>query len=392
MSVLRTNAITGEQLELTITFREENTGKVFDPYSIEQVDILRADGQTIIETIPNTSITKIALGKYKVITQVITQSGLIQDRWLYRLKDAGAIKTSIEITNVSQAPSQPAAIESQTALPRNSAVVLRPLLLTIEFRDDQTGELFDPFEVRQVEILEEDGSTLIQLITSVNRIGTGKYRIQADSISTPRTILDKWYFTAESGEEERTHIQDTQVYDQSALGSTPITAVTVPEVLYSDVGPHDAEVVLICSIEKIGVTFKDVNGVPINPAQLSLCVTNINGGGVLGDVYLPISERDPDPPRIINPSSGRFEFPIGLDNGSTDPLKKNKTCTRNDLLFTWRASSISGVQASALIDPGVNLDSSLIALSRSSIKSFGDSPTFFNAEIFTLSPAILSAS
>lgn len=360
MSVTRANAITGEQLELTITFREDNTGKLFDPFVVEQVDILLADGQTIIQTIPSGSIVRVDLGKYKVTTQVITNAGLIQDRWLYRLKDAGAIKTAIEVTNISEAPSQPASVESSNALPRSSAVILRPILLTIEFRDDQTGELFDPYEVRQVEILEDDGSTIIQTILSANRIGVGKYRIQADAISTPRTILDRWYFTAESGEEERTHTQDTQVYDQSALGSTSVSQLTVPEVLCSDVEQHDAEVVLIGSVEKIGVTFKDTNNIPVNPAQLSLCITNQNGGTILGDIYLPEDERDPDPPRIINPSDGRFEFPLGLDNGSVNPLKTNKTLTRGELLFTWRASSVAGVNAYSLIDPGVNPDSSIL--------------------------------
>jgi hypothetical protein len=361
MPVTRAEAITGEQLILTITFREDNTGKVFDPFSIEQVDILRADGQTVLETIPSGSITKTALGIYEITTtQAISQAGLIQDRWLYRLKDGGAIKTSIEVTNVSTAPSQAAAVESQDALPRDSAVVLRPLLLTFEFRDDQTGELLDPYEVRQVEILEEDGSTLIQQIAAINRIGTGKYRVQADAITTPRTILDKWYFTVAAGEEERVHLQDTQVYDQSALGGVSIEEVSVPEVLYSDVGLHDAEVVLVDSVEKIGVTFKDVNGIPVNPAQLSLCITTPDGGGVLGDVYLPTVDRLPNPPRIINPSAGRFEFPLGLDNGETAPLKKNKTRNRCDLLFTWRASSIAGIQAATTIDPGVNPNSSIV--------------------------------
>jgi len=360
MPVTRANAVTGSQLDLTITFREDNTGKVFDPYSVEQVDILLADGQTIVETISSGSITRIELGKYKVTTQIISQAGLVQDRWLYRLKDGGAIKTSIEVTNISQSPSQPIAVESQDALPRDSAVVLRPLLLTVEFRDDQTGELFDPKEVRQVEILEDNGSTVIQLIASITRIGVGKYRIQADAVTTQRTILDRWYFTAENGEDERTHTQDTQVYDQASLGNVSVEEISVPEVLHSDVGPQDAEVVLIASVEKIGVTFKDTNGIPINPAQLSLDVTNSNGASVLFDEYLPAATRNPDPPRIINSSAGRFEFPFGLDNGSTDPTKKNKTNTRCDALFTWRASSVAGVKAAVTIDPIVNPNSSII--------------------------------
>lgn len=364
MAVTRANAVAGEQLELTITFREDNTGQLFDPHSFEQVDILYADGQTIIETIPSTSIVRIGLGQYQVTTQVIATSGMIQDRWLYRLQDGGAIKTSTEVTNVAPSPTATVATESSDALPRHSAVILRPILLTIEFRDDQTGDLFDPAEVRQVDILEEDGTTLIESITSITRIGVGKYRVQASSISTPRTILDKWYFTNQTGNPEEYHLQDTQVYDQSALGEASITCddtTEISETLYSDVGPTDAEIVLLNSVEKIGITFKNENGQAVNPAKVSMELTCVNGTALLSDTYLPIDDRDPNPPRIINPCAGRFEFPLGLDNPyTTDGTRKNKTTTRADYLLTWRASSIAGVQSSATIDPGVNPNSSIL--------------------------------
>jgi len=364
MAVTRANAVAGEQLELTITFREDNTGQLFDPYSFEQVDILYADGQTIIETIQSTSIVRIGLGQYQVTTQVIAESGMIQDRWLYRLQDGGAIKTSTEVTNVSPSPTASTATESSDALPRHSAVILRPILLTIEFRDDQTGDLFDPAEVRQVDILEDNGSTLIESITSITRIGVGKYRVQASAISTPRTILDKWYFTNQTGNPEEYHIQDTQVYDQSALGESSIScdnaSASVSEMLYSDVAPTDAELVLLNSIEKVGITFKDENGQAVNPSKVSMELTCLNGSLLLADTYLPIVDRDPNPPRIINPSAGRFEFPLGLDNLSTDATKKNKTKTRADYLLTWRASAVAGVKSSLTIGPGVNPNSSVL--------------------------------
>lgn len=360
MAVSRTDAVTGEQLTLTITFREDETGNLFDPYSIEQVDILAADGQTIIETIGSGSITKISLGVYEVTTtSTISSAGLVLDRWMYRIDDGGVIYTAIETTNVAPAPSHPSPVESQNALPRGSAVVLRPILLTMEFRYDKTGELFDPHEVRQVDILENDGATVIESIASITRIGLGRYRIQASAVSSPKTILDKWYFTAESGEEEQFHIQDTQVYDQAALSTTELEQTSVPERLYSDVFLTDQEIVLLNTVEKIGVTFKDTTGTAIDPAALSLNVTGRTGNDVLTDVYLPTIDRNPDPPRILNPSPGRFEFPFGLDNGSSDSSKKNKTNRRCDLIFNWKASSQAAVKANVTIDPGVNPDSSI---------------------------------
>ena len=362
MAVTRTNAVSGEQLTLTITFREDDTGNLFDPYSIEQVDILKADGQTVIETIPSGSITKTSLGVYQFTTvNPIVSSGLVLDRWMYRLEEGGAIRTAIETTNVAPAPSQISSVESQIALPRSSAVILRPILLTMEFRDDKTGELFDPEEVRQVDILENDGITIIESITSITRIGLGRYRIQISALTTPRTILDKWFFTAEDGEEERFHIQDTQVYDQAALGAAIPEEIAVPEKLFADVFTTDQEMVLSGAIERIGVTFKDSTGMPVNPAALSLEITTSAGGCILTDIYLPASGRDPDPPRILNPSPGRFEFPFGLDNTFTsDGTKKNKTNRRGDFMFNWRASAIASIRANVTIDPGINPNSSII--------------------------------
>ena len=113
-------------------------------------------------------------------------------------------------------------------------------------------------------------------------------------------------------------------------------------------------------MKKIGVTFKDTTGTAINPAELALKITDLGGNVVLEDVYLPAGSRDPNPARMINPSAGRFEFPFGLDNDSTDKTKKNKTNARCDFLFNWKAASIAAVKASSSIDPGVNPNSTVV--------------------------------
>lgn len=129
--------------------------------------------------------------------------------------------------------------------------------------------------------------------------------------------------------------------------------------LVSDVFTTDQEIVLVNRVEKIGVTFKDNDGNPATPAALSLHITNANGCTVLEDIYLPTSDRDPDPPRILNPSTGRFEFPFGLDNESSNKNKKNKTNRRGDFLFNWRASSTASQKATVTIDP-TGVDNSII--------------------------------
>ena len=360
MSVPRIEAVTGEQIDLTVTFKEEITNNPFDPYSIEQVDILQADGQTIIQSILPASITKLAVGQYKITINAINSPSLILDRWMFRLEDGGPIKTSIETTNIAAAPSQPDAVESTEALPRHSAVVLRPILLTMEFRDDKTGGLFDPETVRQVEILENDGVTVIETIQSITRIGTGKYRVQISAILIPKVILDRWYFTISTGDPEITRTRDTQVYDQSALGAVSVDEIVYPEFLFADIAPHDSELVLCNSIKNIGISYRNESKQLVNPASLSLEVTNVDGAAILDDTYLPSLDRDPDPPRILNPYPGKFEFPVGLDNNETDSTKKNKTNRRIDMLFTWRAMSIIPIKALLTIDPGVNPDSTLI--------------------------------
>lgn len=358
MAVSRFNAIVGEDITLVLTFREDDTGALFDPFSVEQVEILQPGNTTPIQTIASGSVTKTSLGVYEVTMSAVASSGTYLDRWSYRLEDGGQIHQSIEITNVSPLPTVQA-VTTGDALGRFSAVISRPILLVMEFRDDKTGELFDPVDVRQVEILEDDGATVIETITAITRLGVGKYRVQAAAVLTEKTILDRWYFTADTGEPERTHTQDTQVNDQDSLPTTSTTTTAVPELLFADVGPTDSEIVLKDCVKNIGITFRDSTGEPANPATLSLQITNLAGTEVLEDIYLPVSDRDPDPPRIFSPSTGNFQFPFGQDNGLTSTVanpKKNKTESRCDLLFNWKASSVAGVAASVSINPSVNTD------------------------------------
>jgi hypothetical protein len=135
------------------------------------------------------------------------------------------------------------------------------------------------------------------------------------------------------------------------------------DTLVADVGPHDTEVVLCNTIQNIGIEYRDSNGNPATPASISLLITDLNGNEILEDTYLPDADRDPDPPRILNPSTGRYDFPLGLDNGLTstaaDP-NKNRSDTRTDYLFTWKAKAIAAVAANVSIDPSVNTDDIIV--------------------------------
>lgn len=121
--------------------------------------------------------------------------------------------------------------------------------------------------------------------------------------------------------------------------------------IVGDSAQGDTELVIINTVRTIGATFQDDSKVPITPAALSLLVTDLGGNTVLEDIYLPTTMMSPDPPRILNPSTGKYLFPLGLDNGSTDPLKTNKSSEPCEYMFTWRGSSVAAVTATATIPP-----------------------------------------
>jgi hypothetical protein len=125
--------------------------------------------------------------------------------------------------------------------------------------------------------------------------------------------------------------------------------------IVGDIAQGDTELVLMDTVFNVGASFQDdtdpKNIIPLTPASLSLEVTDVSGRLVLSDVYLPATQRTPNPPRILNPSTGKYAFPFGLDNGSTDPLKTNKTNQCLEYLFTWRAAAVASVKAYATIAP-----------------------------------------
>lgn len=129
--------------------------------------------------------------------------------------------------------------------------------------------------------------------------------------------------------------------------------------LILDIGSQDAELVMTNSVQNIGINIKDDSGVAIDPEALSIQICDLNGGIILYDTYSPAINRDPDPPRILNPAVGRYEFPLGLDNSSTSRNKPNKTTCRRDILVTWRAKQTASIAASIIIDPGTGPNSLL---------------------------------
>ena len=100
------------------------------------------------------------------------------------------------------------------ALPRGRAQKDSDAHLGILFRWD--GAPTDPHEVRQVEIIDTDGSTVLETITSFeHEAGSGEYYVTASGtyLDSAGRYLDRWYYTWVDGEGEQTETQDFYVQE-----------------------------------------------------------------------------------------------------------------------------------------------------------------------------------
>ncbi|GEM_PF-468774 len=109
---------------------------------------------------------------------------------------------------------------------RASAVINEQIALRIKFQFG-TGDYFDPYEISKVEILDDDGVTVIETITGAGiiRDSEGNYHVVAAAIAEPKNVAyDKWYFTHPSGATEQTKRNSFVVYEIIS-GSTPALIV-----------------------------------------------------------------------------------------------------------------------------------------------------------------------
>lgn len=100
------------------------------------------------------------------------------------------------------------------ALPRGKAQKDSDVHLGILFRWD--GAPTDPHEVRQVEIIDTDGETVLETITSIeHEADSGEYYVTASGadLDAVGRYLDRWYYTWVDGEGEQTATQDFYVQE-----------------------------------------------------------------------------------------------------------------------------------------------------------------------------------
>jgi len=82
------------------------------------------------------------------------------------------------------------------------------------------GAPTDPYQVRQVEIIDTDGETVLDTITSIeHEAGTGEYYVVAAAahLDAAGRYCDVWYFTWVNGEGEQSVTQDFYVQETAAL-------------------------------------------------------------------------------------------------------------------------------------------------------------------------------
>jgi len=87
------------------------------------------------------------------------------------------------------------------AVEREVAVINDEITLRNNFRYGQTNDLFNPYAISKVDILDSDGSTVIETFTGsqITHDSTGKYHVVATAITTAKTIYDRWTFTPSVG-------------------------------------------------------------------------------------------------------------------------------------------------------------------------------------------------
>ncbi len=117
---------------------------------------------------------------------------------------------------------------------RENAVIANEIILRINFRFAQTGDLFSPYAISKVEILDSDAETVLETISGASIINDslGKYHVVAAAIATPKTIYDKWYFTPAVGATEITRTNTCVVWEVAGAGAVN-KILTKPE--YKDI-------------------------------------------------------------------------------------------------------------------------------------------------------------
>ncbi|MDD5589368.1 MAG: hypothetical protein PHP92_04910 [Candidatus Nanoarchaeia archaeon] len=124
------------------------------------------------------------------------------------------------------------------AYSRALAVTGQAIELICEFRYDDSGLLFDPAEVISVQILDENQTTVLETITTIQKLGVGIYKVVTDPTynTTSRLLYDKWGFKKNVGGTIEYGLLYTLVHTSSTV--TNLTLINKLRILLKDSHPQ----------------------------------------------------------------------------------------------------------------------------------------------------------
>jgi hypothetical protein len=107
MAVERQNAAINQEIILRFDFIYDRSMALFDPDSVDSVEILDSDRTTVLETITSANITKISTGKYRVTTSSSwnTSARKVYDRWNITVNSVSYDLVAATFINDSSSPS-----------------------------------------------------------------------------------------------------------------------------------------------------------------------------------------------------------------------------------------------------------------------------------------------
>lgn len=115
---------------------------------------------------------------------------------------------------------------------RRNASKGNPLDLRVQFRYDSSGELFDPYEIVKVVILDSDYSTILETITDITKISKGYYGINtSDSWNTiVRLAHDVWYYRLEEGGQILQKFEHVNIVEEAQAPGIGERYITIQDI------------------------------------------------------------------------------------------------------------------------------------------------------------------
>ncbi len=115
---------------------------------------------------------------------------------------------------------------------RRNASKGNPLDLRVYYRHDSSGELFDPYEIVEVVILDSDFSTVLETITDITKISKGYYGINTSAVWNTITRLahDVWYYRLEAGGQILQKFEHVNIVEEAQAPGIGERYITIQDI------------------------------------------------------------------------------------------------------------------------------------------------------------------